>query len=171
MKKQIIIFFLLFTSFYGLDLKSIKTFQGNFEQSITNSKKTINYKGKVFLKEPLNILWIYNKPQKKVYIINKSVIIEETDLEQVLFTTLDNEINIINIINMAKENNKNQFIAIIGKNEYKINIKNETIDSINYKDEFENLVIIKFSNSKINSPIDDNIFMYEAPKGFDIVRK
>lgn len=169
--KKIFLLFIICLEIFGLDLKKINSFQSDFEQTISNSKKTISYKGSVFLKEPANVLWKYNKPQKKVYIINDTIIVEEKALEQVMFSKLENEINILKIIDNAKEVSDNKFVTKIKNIEYTILVKNENIDSIVYKDELENAVTIKFKNGKINSQISDDTFKYEVPSGFDVVKK
>ncbi|MFX4155806.1 outer-membrane lipoprotein carrier protein LolA, partial [Aliarcobacter butzleri] len=74
-------------------------------QTITsNSSDVILYKGQVFIKSSGKILWKYKTPvEKNVYIDNNSAIVDEPELEQAIFTKLENEINIIQLLKDAKK--------------------------------------------------------------------
>jgi outer membrane lipoprotein carrier protein len=158
MKALTTIFFMITLSF-----AKINTYKADFTQSITNlQNKTIKYTGKIYLKQPYSMLWQYKTPiQKDVYMKNKKIIIDEPQLEQAIYTTLTNEINLINLLNNPKLINK----------KYKLTFKDKILQTIQYKDEMENKITITFSNTQINQQIPDQLFQFIAPLDYDIVRK
>ena len=96
---------LLSVCFAANDIKNLDTFKASFTQKIVStSDNIIEYKGNVFIKKSGKILWQYETPIKKnVYIDNTMAIVDEPELEQAIFTKLDNEINIIKLLNEAKK--------------------------------------------------------------------
>ena len=165
--------FFVSLSFASNALENIKSFQANFVQIIKNSSnKTIEYKGEIFIKEPSKILWKYKEPIiKNVFVINSFAIVDEPELEQAIFTSLDNEIDIIKLLKSAKEVKENTFKAEIKEVEYLILVKENKISSISYKDQLENSVVIEFSEIKQNMPIEDKTFSFNPPSHYDIIRK
>ena len=165
--------FLLSLSLSANSLKDIKTFDADFEQKIVNpSKKEILYKGHLLIKEPYFILWQYKEPiLKNVYIINNFAIIDEPELEQAIFSKLQNEIDIIELIKTAKKIDTNKYLAKIYDVNYELITENDKISKILYKDNLENNVTITFSNSLQNKEIDDEMFKFLPPEHYDIIRK
>ncbi|MBD3840453.1 MAG: outer-membrane lipoprotein carrier protein LolA [Campylobacterales bacterium] len=154
------------------NLKNVQTFEANFTQTVTNpSGSKIQYEGKVFFKNPALILWHYDDPKKDVLIQSSSVTIIEPDLEQVIVTKLQKQINLITLLNEAKQIGKTQYISTIYDTQYLLTIKNEQLESIFYKDQLENQVSIFFSHQKINEEILNSIFDLKIPDEFDIIRK
>lgn len=155
------------------EFENIKTFEANFTQSIVNSsKKEIKYFGKVFIKEPSKILWKYESPiVKNVFIVKNFAIIDEPELEQAIFTSLNNEINILKLLKNAKKNDLNTYQTTMNNVSYIINVENKKINSIKYVDELENKITIIFSKSSYNNEINDTLFKFIAPKDYDIIRK
>lgn len=155
------------------DIKNLKSFKADFIQKIESfSNKTIEYKGKVFIKNSGKILWKYKEPIKKnVYIIKDFVIVDEPELEQAIFTKLESDINIIKLLNNSQKINQNTYIAKIDEISYLIETKNNKINTIKYKDKLDNKISIVFLKVIQNSNIDDKIFEFIAPKDYDIIRK
>lgn len=168
----LIMFFFISFSWANI-LKEIKTFDANFEQKIINpSQKEILYKGHLLIKEPHYILWQYKEPViKNVYIINSFAIIDEPELEQAIFSRLQNEIDILELIKTAKKIDENRYLAKIYDVDYTLTTKDNKIEKIEYKDALENSVIIIFSNVIQNKEIDDEIFKFLPPEHYDIIRK
>lgn len=168
----LIMFFFISFSWANI-LKEIKTFDANFEQKIINpSQKEILYKGHLLIKEPHYILWQYKEPViKNVYIINSFAIIDEPELEQAIFSKLQNEIDILELIKTAKKIDENRYLAKIYDVDYTLTTKDNKIEKIEYKDALENSVIIVFSNVIQNKEIDDEIFKFLPPEHYDIIRK
>ncbi|AXH15264.1 cell envelope biogenesis protein LolA [Malaciobacter mytili LMG 24559] len=164
----------LFFSFLNANIfTDIKSFKAQFIQTITNSSSSnIEYKGEVFIKSNGKILWKYKTPViKNVYINQNFAIVDEPELEQAIFTSLEREINIIKLLNNAKKIDENNYKAKVYNIEYNIFVKNNQISSISYSDELENKVLISFFDIQQNIVIDDMIFKFAAPDYYDIIRK
>jgi outer membrane lipoprotein carrier protein len=160
-------------SFANLDMKNLKTFEANFEQSIkSNSGNEISYLGNVFIKNSGKILWEYKTPiEKNVYVLNNFVIIDEPELEQAIYTTLENEINIIDLIKGSKKVDENTFLASIDEIKYFISLEKGKINTISYTDKLDNKVLISFNAVKQNENISDDVFKFDIPDYYDIIRK
>lgn len=152
---------------------TIKSFQASFEQTITNSSKTtITYKGEIFIKDDSKILWRYKTPiVKNVYILDNFAIIDEPELEQAIYTSLDKEINLFKILQEAKQVDANHYQATLNDMRYTIKLIDNQITSISYKDELENSVSIHFSKITQNHEIDAELFQFFPPVSYDIIRK
>jgi outer membrane lipoprotein carrier protein len=154
-------------------MKNLDSFFGNFKQTITSdSKSVIEYSGKVFIKKSGKILWQYETPIKKnVYIDDNVAIVDEPELEQAIFTKLDNEINIIQLLNEAKKVDNENYVSTVNGIKYSIKAINDKISKITYKDELDNLVAINFLNIVQNGEISDEIFKFIIPSNYDVIRK
>ena len=155
------------------DMKNLDSFFGNFKQTITSdSKSVIEYSGKVFIKKSGKILWQYETPIKKnVYIDDDVAIVDEPELEQAIFTKLDNEINIIKLLNEAKKVDNENYVSTVNGIKYSIKAINDKISKITYKDELDNLVAINFLNIVQYGEISDEIFKFIIPSNYDVIRK
>lgn len=155
------------------DIKNLDSFFGNFKQTITSdSKSVIEYNGKVFIKKSGKILWQYETPIKKnVYIDNNMAIVDEPELEQAIFTKLDNEINIIKLLNEAKKIDNENYVSTINGIKYSIKASADKVSKITYKDELDNQVAINFLNIVQNGEISDEIFKFIIPSNYDVIRK
>jgi outer membrane lipoprotein carrier protein len=162
-------------SFASNDIRDLDSFQANFVQSITSdSKNVIEYKGEVFIKKSGKILWRYKTPvMKNVYIDNNYALVDEPELEQAILTQLENEINIIKLLNSSKKVGDNSYITNIDDIDYSIKTSKigNKIEEIRYKDKLENSVVILFSNAVQNGEISDEIFKFEIPDYYDVIRK
>ena len=154
-------------------MKNLDSFFGNFKQTITSdSKSVIEYSGKVFIKKSGKILWQQETPIKKnVYIDDNVAIVDEPELEQAIFTKLDNEINIIKLLNEAKKVDNENYVSTVNGIKYSIKAINDKISKITYKDELDNLVAINFLNIVQNGEISDEIFKFIIPSNYDVIRK
>ena len=112
-------------SFSSSDIQNLKSFQSKFTQTITSSSSDIiTYQGEVFIKSSGQILWKYKTPVKKnVYIDNSMAIVDEPELEQAIFTKLEDEINIIKLLKDAKKVDNENYISTIDGVKYSIKIK------------------------------------------------
>ncbi|MEA3290668.1 MAG: LolA-like outer membrane lipoprotein chaperone [Campylobacterota bacterium] len=172
MKKIIFLIFLSITFLYG-ELPEIKTFKADFSQSIINvNNKKIDYKGTIYVKQPGFILWRYIEPiQKDVFINYTSVTIIEPELEQVLVTRLQKQIDILKLLKDAKKVSNNKYIANLYNNKYNLTVENGIFKSIEYQDEIENKITITFENIEQNKDIKNSTFRYTIPEDYDIIRK
>ena len=157
----------------SFSFENLETFKANFVQTIkSNEDKNIEYKGEVFIKNSGNILWKYKTPiLKNVYVNNTHVIIDEPELEQAIITSLQNDINLIEILKKAQKIEYNIYLANIDSVDYKVFVQDSKIEKITYKDKLENSIMISFLDVINNSLIDDNIFKFKAPDYYDIIRK
>jgi outer membrane lipoprotein carrier protein len=153
--------------------ENIKTFKANFKQTITNpSGKDAIYKGQIHIKEPTFIKWHYEEPITKfVYVKKYTVTIIEPDLEQVIVTKLNKEINILTLLKNAKKITPTQYLSNFNNTDYIITLKDNTLSTITYKDELENNVSISFTNVKQNISIDDTVFKFFIPLEYDVIKK
>jgi outer membrane lipoprotein carrier protein len=158
---------------FALDFRDKTTFEAVFKQSIINSSNSeIIYNGKLYIKEPALVLWRYDSPVKKdVYINDDEVIIIEPELEQVIVSKLQKELNILKILNDAKKINSNTYETTLYDTKYFLQIKNNELEKISYKDELDNKVTISFTDIRSNHQISNKTFKYTIPSDFDILRK
>lgn len=172
---KFLVFFILFLSnvFATSELENLKSFEANFLQSVTNeANKTIEYKGKVFIKNSSKVLWKYETPIiKNVYVLDNIVIVDEPELEQAIYTTLENSIDIVKLLKDAKKVQDNKYEAELYDTKYTIILKNDKIESLSYVDQLENKILIKFYESKQNIEISDEIFNFFPPSHYDIIKK
>ncbi len=147
------------------------TMKANFVQTITDDKNsTITYRGNMLAKRPNMALWHYQEPiEKMVYITAESVTIIEPELEQAIIKRLGNSIDLLAILASATKDSKNSYTAFYDNKEYHITVKGEMINTISYKDAFDNNVKIVFSTQQINKKVDNEQFKAVVPADFDII--
>jgi outer membrane lipoprotein carrier protein len=155
------------------DIENIDTFEASFSQSIVNSSgKEILYDGEIFIKQPSNILWRYLDPiEKLVYINNRNVTIIEPDLEQAIISKLEKEINILELVQTAVKIDNNLYKSTLDNKEYILLIKDNKLTQIKYLDDIENKVTISFNKIKQNQNISPEIFKFNIPYDYDIIKK
>jgi len=172
---KFLVLVMLFVSnvFASSQLENLKSFEAEFIQSVTNeSKKTIEYKGKVFIKNSGKVLWKYETPIiKNVYVLDNIAIVDEPELEQAIYTTLENSIDIVKLLKDAKNVGENKYEAELYGNKYNIFLDENKIKSLSYSDQLENKILIEFSKSKENIEIPEEIFNFLAPEHYDIIKK
>jgi len=170
---KIIILLLITLSISFTKSLNIKSYEADFTQTITTpDNKKIVYSGYMALKLPSYGFWNYKKPlEKKIYMNKKEVVIIESDLEQAIFSHIDNQVSMIDILNNAKKVSKNRYVTNFDSTIYNIFVKNSTIDYIEYEDKLENSVKITFSNIKKNQHISDIVFKYKIPNDYDKIHQ
>jgi len=164
---------LIANCFANIDFEKIDTFKANFLQTVTNeSGKKVKYEGEVYIKKDGKVLWRYESPIKKdVYVLGKEVLINEPELEQIIITTLEKNIDIVTLLKKAKKIDNNLYSTDLYDTEYLIKIDNDLIKTISYKDQLSNKIDINFTNIENNLDFDDSIFTFEIPKDYDVIRK
>ncbi|MFK5938558.1 MAG: LolA-like outer membrane lipoprotein chaperone [Sulfurimonas sp.] len=168
--KAIFFFFLLFTISFA-SLIDIKSFDADFKQTVSDEKGTkLLYKGHIRALSPKYALWEYKTPvPKSIFVRPTRITIIEPEIEQAIVRKLSIDFDFFKMITHAEEISKHNYIATINETKYLIKIKNKLIDSIVYKDEFDNSISIFFTNQVQNKPISKNIFTPLIPKGYDII--
>ena len=93
------IIFLLFLNQLLANNFDLYTFKADFVQKIFKDKSKITYKGKLLAKKPYYLLWHYTQPvEKKIYMIDREVVIEEPELEQAILTTMQSEMDFFTLL-------------------------------------------------------------------------
>jgi len=172
-KTIIVCLLLINTAVFANDFKNLKTFEAKFTQNITNpSGNKVSYNGLIFIKEPNKIKWQYNDPiEKFVYIKKYTVTIIEPELEQIIVTNLNKEINIINLLKTAEKISQNELRSNFNNVDYFLTLENQKLQKISYKDEIENDVVISFFDVKQDKEIDEKVFKFIIPDYYDVIQK
>ncbi|MBK1992239.1 outer membrane lipoprotein chaperone LolA [Campylobacter sp. 2018MI35] len=166
--KIVFILLSMMIKIFALDL-SFENFSSDFIQSIDNKKTKINYTGHFTITHN-KALWNYQNPlHKDIFIDNNKITIIEYDLEQVIISKLENIPNLNEIFKNAKMIDQNTYEAKYENTTYVLKLKENQVENISYKDEFDNNVNIKLFNQKRNIRINENLFIPKIPKNFDIV--
>ncbi|MFX3626576.1 LolA-like outer membrane lipoprotein chaperone [Campylobacter sp. LH-2024] len=169
MKKIFIFFLITVVKIWAIEL-DFNTYSSNFTQLVKSKNSTLRYSG-YFIISKDKAFWEYTTPNKKeIYIDKNRVVIIEHDLEQAIFSKLENIPNLKQIFKNAKPISENKLLAKYEKVNYTIILDQEKIQSISYKDEFENDVTITLSNQIKNPKINPKIFEFKIPKNYDIVQ-
>lgn len=152
-------------------LNEIHSFKADFTQSVTDDKNaTLSYNGYIQAQKPQNALWNYTKPiEKNVYISRFNITVVEPELEQVIIRKIESNFDFFRMIRDAKKIDANTYEAHYKNAKFIIKTENKLIQSIIYKDEFENDVVISFTNQKQNIKIDKGVFIAEYPNDYDVI--
>lgn len=163
----------IFCSTLGFaSLLDIHSFKADFTQSVTDDKNTtLRYSGYIQAKKPQNALWNYIDPIKKdVYINTLQITVIEPEIEQIIIRKTESNFDFFMMVKNAKKLENNIYEARYKDAKFIIRTNKTIIESISYKDEFENDVVILFENQQQNIAIDDKMFIAEYPEDFDIIR-
>ena len=153
-------------------LQNLTSFEADFTQKIDDKeKKVVIYTGKIYADKKLQkAKWSYVKPVRKdVYIQQKLVTIVEPELEQVIIRKIANDFDIFELLKNAKKIGKDLYITQYKKYTFKLYSNSKDIQKLVYKDDFDNLVTIEFSNQKYNKKIDPVVFKPDAPREYDLI--
>ena len=152
-------------------LNDIHSFKANFTQSVTDDKNTtLSYNGYIRAQKPQDAVWNYISPIKKdVYIDRFRVTVVEPEIEQVIIRKIESNFDFFMMIRNAVKVNENIYVANYKDAKFTIKTDKNLIQSITYKDEFENDVLISFTNQKQNIKINDEVFIANYPLDFDVV--
>lgn len=164
-------FFSILYSLSFAAFENVDSFEADFNQSVTDEKgKTINYQGHVIASKPQNAKWSYLKPvQKDIYITSYKVTIIEPELEQAIKKRIDSRFNLFKLLKNAKKIAENRYETSFQNSQFLITLNQGVIESISYKDEFDNSVKIVFSGQKINDIFSLESFIPKIPTEFDII--
>ncbi|PSM51697.1 periplasmic outer membrane-specific lipoprotein chaperone [Campylobacter blaseri] len=168
MKKVIYIFLVLATTIFANPL-DFKTLKGDFTQTITNNGSKIEYKGSFIITKEL-ALWHYESPAKKdIYVSKEKAVMIEPLLEQAIITSLKETPNLNNILDNATKKSKDLYEATYEDIIYKIELKNNLLNRISYKDNLDNSVVIDIKNLKKDLELDETNLIPMIPKDYDVV--
>ena len=170
--KVLSILLLSFSIFYA-KIINLDSYSSEFTQTITNTANTkIIYNGNLYINNNKNILWRYTNPiRKDVYINQLKVMIVEPELEQVITSQINEELDLFNILNSSTKIDENTYTNSVNGIEYTIFLKNKILQNIKYTDEIDNNVNIAFTNTSNEIELDDSLFTFNIPNHYDIIRK
>ena len=174
MTKQLLFFiFITINNLLFANTINLKPFQADFIQTITNSSnKSIKYKGNIYLNKNNDILWKYKTPTiKNIYITENTLIIEEPELEQEIYTSLDNKLNLSLLLSNSKQIEDNKYSATLYDTDYTIVLNENKIRQIKYNDPLDNTIVIIFFSVKENPIFSDNFFTFQEKPNYDIIIK
>ncbi len=167
------LFFYLLSASLLADILDFKTLKADFEQTIVNEQNsTILYTGTLYIKKPDKILWQYDSPIKKSIFINKyNVTVYEPDLYQAVIFKQQKELNPIKMFKESKEVSPTERISEFDGNTIHINLDNEKVKSLAFRDKVDNDVTIRFISYKKNQKLEDRLFVFEPGEDVDIIRQ
>ncbi|TQR61084.1 LolA-like outer membrane lipoprotein chaperone [Campylobacter troglodytis] len=167
--RYLFLFCLCFLQLFAFDL-NYKSFASDFVQTVRSINSSISYEGSFVLTQN-EAFWQYKKPNnKQIFIRKNEVIILEPSLEQATVSSLNELPNLSQIFKQAKKISKDHYEAKYQQIIYKIELQNEEIKSIAYKDELDNEVLILLANQKRNVAINKELFSPKIPPHYDLIR-
>jgi outer membrane lipoprotein carrier protein len=172
-----VFFLLVFVGFFIEQLCAsditIEPFKADFIQTVTNtSNKSVKYKGNIYINGDDDILWRYKTPTiKNIYINKDKLVIEEPELEQAIFTSLKDKLNLTLLLLNAKLIKDNRYSATVYGVDYLIVLNNNKIRQIRYKDNLDNTIVISFFSIENNPIYEDDFFVFKAKDYYDIIIK
>jgi outer membrane lipoprotein carrier protein len=151
---------------------TLKSFDADFEQRITDeNNRTVVYTGHLWAETANRARWEYRTPVTKTIIIqNRNVLMVEPDLEQAVVRTLDEEIDFFSILSRAQKVSQNQYEAQYRSQRYEIGLDGTLVESIRYRDGFDNRIELRFSHQKQNTPIAPAVYDVVIPEFYDVIR-
>ena len=173
-------------------LEDLKTFQANFNQTLTNPRGDIveRTSGIFYMKNPGQFHWSYKDPYEQSIITNGGTLwIYDTDLEQVTIKDISTEIENSPAAILSGSDNLEEYFSITdkGKIEGIYNLELVPKDPENqfhkivlgFYGRFLNMMVmfdklgqitrITFTDSQRNESLDDTLFNFIAPEGTDII--
>ncbi|CZE47922.1 LolA-like outer membrane lipoprotein chaperone [Campylobacter geochelonis] len=145
------------------------TLSSDFTQTVTSDGSSIKYSGNFITTKEL-AFWHYSTPNlKDIYFSKTRVVSIEPDLEQAILTKLDQIPNLTAVLQSAKKEKDGSYSAKFDDITYKIELENNLISKISYKDKLDNDIEIKLNNVKKDEPIDESKLEPIIPKGYDII--
>ncbi|PAF43390.1 LolA-like outer membrane lipoprotein chaperone [Helicobacter sp. 11S03491-1] len=170
--KILIICLLFMGNVYGLG-DDIKSFRANFIQNVQGENgDKITYQGSIEAKIPNLAKWIYKNPlEKEIYINGEDVVVYEPKLYQATISHLKEKTDFFSILNNAVADKEGKYHSKIGKTIYWLTFKDKKPYLLEFQDDFDNKVSIKFTKVLINQPIEDSDFVFIPKEGIDIIEQ
>ncbi len=168
--KNLLAFFVWLGVVNAEGIKSLESMQAHFTQKLMSEGSIITYKGEFFALAPHFVLWKYQTPiSKEVYINKDSMVVYEPMLEQAIFSTLRENIDVLNLIKQAKFVGENHYIAEILGQKYDLFFEKGILKQIAFADLVGNHIEIFFDGIQINHKIDPKIFEFKPTSNLDIL--
>ncbi len=159
---------------YAVPIILPESFQADFTQKITNTKKkTINYSGKVRFSNKTLLKWEYLKPTKKeVCTDGYELLVVDHDLEQVSNYIINKGFDLAKILKQAKVHSKNIYVTKYENINYTIQVDaKQRLHSIAYFDDLDNKVQIVFKKMKYGKGnLSSKSMKCNYPQNYDMIR-
>lgn len=167
--------FFLLTLFFTLsfsDIFSMDSFEADFTQTVTDEKDNkLKYSGHIKVMKPQYALWSYLQPSTKLIYVNKNqATIVEPELEQVIIKNLHQSIDFFNIIKNSKKISENKYTTTFQAVKYTLYTKGSKLESIEYRDQLDNLIMINFTHQIVNKPMSVEEFEPNIPQNYDVIK-
>ncbi|WP_304209168.1 LolA-like outer membrane lipoprotein chaperone [Helicobacter canis] len=148
----------------------IKTLQANFTQRTVSQESILVYGGKLYIKAPSQVKWVYETPiQKEIYIETGKATIYEPALEQV--SVGKTKIDFLEILHKAKRQQDGSYTTDFEGTRYVLIVDGDIPRKLTFTDEFDNVVEIALHNVRLNGALSDEIFVFVPPVGVDIIEQ
>lgn len=175
-------------------LNNMKTMQGQFTQTVRNSKGVViqQTKGSVAIAKPGKFRWHVRKPSAQIIVADgKKIWIYDVELEQVTVQSLGGKAGQRPALLLSGNPEKvfSQFIITRVKNKggqaFKLQakspdamfesselfFKNNKLNKMIFEDSLGHRSTVLFTNLKINSKISPKLFRFKPPAGVDVIRQ
>lgn len=167
------IFSIIFSVSFAFGLgEGVSSLEADFIQDIISTDGIpVQYKGKIQSKLPNNIKWTYTFPIKKeIYINQNQVAIYEIELNQVSYSNLKDNADLLSILKQAKKKSSGIYIATAQDVEYTIYVDSKDSPyKIEFTDTIGTKTTINLSNVKLNTNIKNKVFEFTPPENAEIV--
>ena len=128
------------------------------------------YQGNIQALAPNKVLWKYHKPiPKDIYVNAGEMIIVEPKLQQAIFTRLQEKMDLLSLLKVAKQVEENLYEAVVLNQKYLLHLENGILKAVHFDDDLGNQVEIVFSNIVVNQKIDAEIFVFHPSSDMDII--
>lgn len=159
-----------YASLFGFS-DDLRSFSAAFTQTITDdTNETITYEGRIDALRPDRARWIYSAPVvKSVYVEGRKVTIVEPELEQAIIKSFKEGIDLFKILAKAEKLDDETYLAVYESRRYLVKISNDILRSIAYRDAFDNRILIRFADQKLNPDLPDALFTPDIPEDYDLL--
>ena len=169
--KSLVILIGLSLAVAGGGIRIPSAFTAEFLQKVTNPKKrVILYKGKVMMKAPSTLKWVYREPtRKEVCSDGRRVTVVDHDLEQVSVYRMNKKFDLAAVLRSARHYKENLYVANYGGKNYTIalDVKGR-ISQIAYRDDMNNVVNIHFNRIRyLSVPLPAKQLTCRIPADYD----
>ncbi|GAB0173008.1 hypothetical protein NHP164001_10240 [Helicobacter trogontum] len=151
--------------------RNVKSIKADFTQEIKGEKGAIPvvYKGKLYAANN-KVKWLYTSPlAKEVYLEKTQAYIYEPQLQQVTIGSLEESVDFIQILKRVQKIGKDSYKTQVGDITYYVIIKDSMPYELKYTDSIDNVVTIRFENVKMNTAIDNSVFIFQPPDDVEYI--
>ena len=147
--------------------------QADFVQTVVNDRnQSIVYTGTLYLKAPDKARWDYKSPvEKSIYVDQDTVVVYEPELFQATTMNSEEELDLFKAFRMAKPAGPGRYTAEFRGNTLHITAENGLPVSMEFTDQVDNLVTLRFSGHKKDLPLKKELFLFHPGPEIDLIRQ